>query len=263
MTDTTGFFTDGEAYERMMGRWSRAVGEVFLDWLALPQGLHWLDVGCGTGVFTELLLDRRAARHVSALDPAQDQLAYARTKPVAKQVNFQLGDAQSLPFPDGEFDAATMALVITFIPQPARAVAEMTRVVKSGGTLGTYMWDFVGGHSPQQPLREAVEAMGIAVAPLPGHVNSRLDSLKRFFEAAALDHVATRTIEIEISYSNFEDYWSAQTGLANTVVRHIREMTKPNVEKLKAYSREHLPTDRTGRIAYKARANAVKGRVPQ
>ena len=116
----TSFFTDGEAYERMMARWSRAAGEVFLDWLALPPGLRCLDVGCGTGAFTELLLDRQAASEVSAIDPAEDQLAYARNRPLAKPVNFRLGDAQSLPFADRTFDVATMALVITFVPDAAR-----------------------------------------------------------------------------------------------------------------------------------------------
>lgn len=262
MDETQSYFTDGAAYERLMRRWSRAAGEVFLAWLAVPPGKRWLDVGCGTGVFTELVLDRCAPRHVSAVDPAEDQIAYARTKPVTKRIDFHLGDAQSLPFADGEFDVAAMALVITFIPDPAKAVAEMRRVVKPGGTLGTYVWDFLGKGYTQQPLREAVEAMGVAVPRLPGHQNSRLDSLSGFFTAAGLEEVSTRTIEIEVSYPNFEEYWAAQTGFANSIVQHIRKMTEADVERLKAYQREHVPRDRSGRIAYMAWANAVKGRVP-
>jgi ubiquinone/menaquinone biosynthesis C-methylase UbiE len=262
VTETKGFFTDGEAYQRMMGRWSRAAGDLFLDWLALPGGLRWLDAGCGTGAFTQLLLDKCAPRQVAALDPSADQIAYARTTQAAKTVNFQVGDAQSLPFADGEFDAASMALVITFIPEPAKALAEMKRVVKPGGMIGTYVWDFLGGGSPQQPLREAVEAMGVTVSPAPGHANSRIERLGELFTAASLEEAATRMIGIDVTYPDFDTYWESQTALANTVVQYLREMTEAEVERVKAHLREHLPTDRTGRIAYKARASAAKGRVP-
>jgi ubiquinone/menaquinone biosynthesis C-methylase UbiE len=262
MADTQSYFTDGAAYDRLMGRWSRAAGEVFLDWLSLPPGLCWLDVGCGTGVFTELLLERCQAQSASAVDPAADQIAYARTKPANKLVDFRLADAQSLPFDDRTFDAAAMALVMSFIPDAAKAVAEMKRVVKPGGTIGTYVWDFLGNASPPQPLRTAVEAMGYPVPPMPGHHNSQLEKLRGYFAGAALDEVGARTIEIEVAYPSFDEYWSAQTALANPPVQHIRKMTETELGRLKAYLREHLPTDKTGRIAYKARANAAKGRVP-
>jgi len=138
----------------------------------------------------------------------------------------------------------------------------MKRVVKPGGMLGAYMWDFVGNGSPMQPLREAVEALGIEVPPTLGHANSRLDMLQHLFSAAGLDHVATRIIEIEVAYRSFDEFWAAQTGLPNTVVQHIRKMSPADIEKVKIHLHNHLPADHNGRIAYKARANAVKGRVP-
>jgi SAM-dependent methyltransferase len=262
MAKNTIHFTDGAAYDRLMAPWSRAVGQQFVDWLALPPGLRWLDVGCGTGAFTELLLGQTNPFDVSAVDPAEDQIAYARTKPAAKHVNFRQAEAQKLPFADGEFDVAAMALVITFVPEPAQALAEMKRVVKPGGVIGTYVWDFLGKGNTQQPLREAVEAMGVPVLSTPGHVHSRLDSLGAIFTAAGLDAVSVRPIEIEISYANFDEYWTAQTGFSNTVVQHMRKMSEEQVEELKAHLREHLPRDKSGRIVYKAWANAAKGRVP-
>jgi ubiquinone/menaquinone biosynthesis C-methylase UbiE len=93
-------FTDGEAYERMMGRWSRVAGEPFLDWLNIPKGLRWLDVGCGNGAFTEEIIARCAAGAVMAIDPSEDQLAFARTRPGAKMAKFEVGDAQKLTFGD-------------------------------------------------------------------------------------------------------------------------------------------------------------------
>jgi ubiquinone/menaquinone biosynthesis C-methylase UbiE len=259
MSEGTSLFIDGQAYERLMGRWSRAAGEVFLDWLSLPKGLNWLDVGCGTGAFTELVIDRCAPSNISAIDPAVNQIAYARNGPAAKRATFRTGDAQSLPFADREFDVAAMALVLRFVPDAAKAVAEMKRVVKPQGTVAAYMWDAVGGGFVQRPLVEALGAMGIDVPPATGRKNSRIDEMRGLFERAGLDQVATRTIEIEVSYPNFDDYWSAQTGLANPVVQAIREMFEPDVVRLQAYLRERLATDHGGRIAYPARANAVKG----
>src|SRR6202040_2616502 len=109
------------------------VGEVFLDWLAVPNGLRWIDVGCGNGAFTEVLIARCAPSAVTAVDPSEGQLSFARTRPATKLAQFRIGDAQALPFPDNSFDAASMALVITFLSDPAKAVAEMARVVRPGG----------------------------------------------------------------------------------------------------------------------------------
>ncbi len=258
----TSFFNDGQAYERLMGRWSRAAGELFIDWLSLPKGLKWLDVGCGTGAFTELVVERCAPSDISAIDPAEGQIAYARNGAAASRANFRTGDAQSLPFADSEFDVAAMALVISFVPDAAKALAEMKRVVKPRGTVAAYMWDNMGGGFIQRPLVEALGAMGVDVPPASGVKNSRLQEMRGLFEQAGLDQIATRTIEIEVSYPNFDDYWSAQTGLTNVVVQPIRKMPEPEVARLQAYLREHLPTDRSGRIAYPARANAVRARVP-
>ena len=262
MSETKSFFPDGGAYERLMGRFTRAAGETFLDWLALPKGLNWVDVGCGTGAFTQLLLDHCDPACIEALDPAEAQIAYARRTPAAGRVNFRVGSAQSLPFGNAEFDAAVMALVITFVPDPNEAVAELKRVTKPGGTIGTYMWDIFNKGLPQYPLRDALEKMGIEVPYLPGHAHSRMENMEGYFKAAGLAEVLTRTIEVDVVYANFDDFWAGQTALANYVVQHIRNMSAADVERLKADLRATLPKDKNGHIAYKARANAVKGRAP-
>jgi len=262
MAEAPSFFTDGHAYERLMGRWSRAVGEEFLDWLTLPKGLNWLDVGCGTGTFTEIVIDRCAPTSTSAIDPSEGQINCARSGPVASQVTFRTGDAQSLPFADDVFDVAAMALVINFVPDGAKATAEMKRVVKPQGTVGAYVWDNLGGGFVQRPLVEALIAMGVEAPAGSGLQNTRAEELQALFEQAGLDQVTTRKIEIEVSYQNFDDYWNSQTGFTNLVVQPIRKMSAPDVARLQTYLRDHLPTDRRGRIVYPARANAVKGRVP-
>jgi ubiquinone/menaquinone biosynthesis C-methylase UbiE len=93
-------FDDGAAYERMMGIWSRIVGDVFLDWLAPRSGLQWIDVGCGNGAFTELIVARCAPAEVQGIDPSEGQLAFARARSTAGVAEFRPGDAMALPFPD-------------------------------------------------------------------------------------------------------------------------------------------------------------------
>jgi ubiquinone/menaquinone biosynthesis C-methylase UbiE len=159
MSENEKLFTDGNAYERRMGRWSRIVGEAFLDWLAVPKGLRWLDVGCGNGVFTEVLIARCAPAAVSGIDPSEGQLSYARTRPGAKLAEFRVGDAQALPYPDRCFDAAAMALVISFTPDPIKAVTEMMRVVRRGGWVAAYMWGLPGGGIPVEPMLRALKRL--------------------------------------------------------------------------------------------------------
>jgi ubiquinone/menaquinone biosynthesis C-methylase UbiE len=133
MVQADRLFTDREAYERLMGRWSRMVAEAFLEWLNASKNLTWLDVGCGNGAFTEELIARCAPTSVTAIDPFDDQLVYARRRPAASMAHFCVGDAQNLPFGDSGFDVSAMALVISFLPDPGKAVAEMARVVRPGG----------------------------------------------------------------------------------------------------------------------------------
>src|SRR4051812_36576821 len=149
-------FDDGAAYERYMGKWSRLVGESFLDWLAPKPGLRWLDVGCGNGAFTELIVERCAPAAVQGIDLSEGQLAYARTRSASRVAEFRQGDAMAQPFGDDTFDAAVMALVIFFVADPATGVAEMARVVRPGGIVAAYAWDMIGGGFPSEALHGEV-----------------------------------------------------------------------------------------------------------
>ena len=168
MAEARPTFDDGAAYDEFMGRWSRAVGAVFLDWLAAPRKAAWLDVGCGTGAFTTLIVKTCKPARVAAVDPGAAQIEFARLQPVAKRADFRVADAQTLPFSDGTFDVVASALVINFIPDRARAVAQMRRVTRPYGTVGGYVWDFAGDRSPSWPFNRALSGLGIAPPQLPG-----------------------------------------------------------------------------------------------
>jgi ubiquinone/menaquinone biosynthesis C-methylase UbiE len=121
-------FEDGAAYERLMGTWSRTAGGIFLDWLTPSPGLRWIDIGCGSGAFSELLVERCMPTVAQGVDPSEGQLAFARTRPAARPAQFRQGDARALPLPDDTFDAAVMALVIFFVPAPIKGLRRWCRL---------------------------------------------------------------------------------------------------------------------------------------
>ena len=243
-------FTDGEAYERMMGRWSRLVGEAFLEWLDIPKDLRWLDLGCGNGAFTEEVIARCAPSAVIAIDPSDDQLAYARTRRGAKTAEFRVGDAQKLAFDAGSFDVAVMALVISFLPAPALAVAEMARVVRPGGWVATYMWDLPGGGVRVDPIYKAIESLGLGSALPPNPEVSRRDVMQELWQQSGLVSVGTRVIRIQVAYSDFDDFWRSNTVPIGPQGKLIESMSTSAREQLRTRLREQLPIASNGRIVY-------------
>ena len=254
-------FDDGASYERMMGVWSRMAGEIFLDWMKPAAGLRWIDVGCGNGAFTELIVDRYAPAEVEGIDPSEGQLAFARQRPAARLAKFQQGDAMALPFAADRFDVAAMALVLFFVPDSAKGVAEMVRVVRPGGTVAAYLWDMLGGGFPMEPVQAEMRAMGYPVARPPSTDASRMDVLRGLWQGAGIEQNETREITVQRSYDNFEDFWSIVL-LSPSIVAVLKTLTAAQIDAIKARVRDPLPADTTGRITFSARANAIKGRVP-
>jgi len=245
----------------MMGVWSRLAGDVFLDWLQPAPGQLWADIGCGNGAFTELLVQRCAPAEIQGVDPSEGQLSFARARHTAGIAQFQRGDAMALPFGDGVFDTAVMALVLFFVPDPAKGVAEMTRVVKPGGTVCAYVWDVLEpGGFPLAPMQEELRAMGRKPNLPPRADVSRMATLRALWEDAGLTDIATHEITVARTFENFEDFW-ASVQIAVSMAQAVREMTPDETTQFKARLHARLPADPAGRITYTSRANAVTGRA--
>ena len=138
-----------------MGVWTKLAADTFLGWLAPATGQRWIDIGCGSGAFTERLMLCCAPAEVQGIDPSEGQLAFARTRPGAAGALFHQGDAMALRFEADRFDAAVMALVIFFVPEPSKEFAEMVRVVRPGGLVAAYAWDVLSIKSKSSRPRRA------------------------------------------------------------------------------------------------------------
>lgn len=253
-------FEDGLGYEQFMGRWSQLTGGPFLQWLNPTPGLRWLDIGCGNGAFTELIVERCAPASVDGIDPSDAQLEYARMRMPGKPVTFQRADAMALPFPDDMFDVAVMPLVIFFIPDPSRGVAEMARVLRPGGIATAYAWDIEGGGLPFDTLRNEMRAMGITVPMPPSPQASRFDVLQDLWTSAGLTELATTSITVERTFASFDDYWkTVLTG--PSVASSLRSLSESATAAIQQRVRAVLPFAADGSITCSARAHAISGRV--
>jgi ubiquinone/menaquinone biosynthesis C-methylase UbiE len=186
--------------------------------------LRWIDIGCGNGALTELLVERCRPVEVQGIDPSEGQLAFARTRPAARVAEFRQGDAMALPFPASRFDAAVMALVLAFVPDPAKGIAEMVR--------------------PPQ-----VDA-------------SRMEALRSLWMDAGLEVVQMREIAVTRTFADFSEFWmisSESPALGPT----LAAMSPRDVETLQSRLRARLPVGSHGRITCRARAHAIKGRRPE
>ena len=255
-------FDDGAAYEDFMGQWSQSAGMTFLDWLAPSPQLHWVDVGCGNGAFTELLVEHFSASRVQGIDPSSGQIDFARKRLSTNSATFQVGDAMALSFADDSFDAAVMALVIFFVPEPSRGVAEMTRVVKPGGSVSAYAWDFLAGGFPYAAVNDELVALGSAPLAHPSIDASRIDVLRDLWAGAGLEHVETRSIAVQRTFADFDTFWKiARVG--PPFISRIASLTTTDLQSLQDRLRARLASNADGSITYSASANAVKGTVPR
>jgi ubiquinone/menaquinone biosynthesis C-methylase UbiE len=254
-------YTDGGTYERTIGKWSQLAGKAFLEWLAPPENLSWIDVGCGNGAFTELLVTHCGPRTITGIDPSDAQLTFARSRLAGPIAQFQKGDAMSLPLPNCSFDAAVMALVIFFVPEPPKGVAEMVRVVQPGGIVAAYTWDMMNGGFPFNTMQTEMREMGIPPTYPPTSEFSRIEALRGLWAAAGLTSIKTTQYTIERTYEDFEDLWIT-SSLTSSVAPKFKAMPATEVEVLKARMCARSPADKTGRITCSARVTAVKGNAP-
>ena len=129
----------GQPYEQFMGRWSRLIAHVFIEWLSPPPGLRWLDVGCGTGTLSRTILAEASPTWVFAVDPSEAFIAFAKRSLTDPRLTFEVGDALHLPIGAHLMQMAVSGLVLNFIPEPAAALQAMAQALQSDGMIVLYV----------------------------------------------------------------------------------------------------------------------------
>ena len=252
----------GDSYDIYMGRWSRGIAPLFLDWLAPYGQLDWLDVGCGTGALSVAILTRCEPRSLLSIDPSEGFLAKARAALLDERVQFRQGDAQALPAEAASRDMIVSALVLNFVPDRDKALAEMKRVARPGATVAFYVWDYPGGGIAfMRAFWTAATALDPDARDLTEDRRFPFctpDGLTGLVQSAGLTSVTCDAIEIETVFTDFEDYWLPFTLGAGPAPGYCASLAADARQRLKELLDDSLPRNADGSISLKARAWAVR-----
>jgi SAM-dependent methyltransferase len=255
----------GDAYEPYVGRWSRLVAREFVGWLAIPPNQRWLDVGCGTGAVTQTILADGQPATVIGVDQSEGFVATARKRITDPRGALRVGDAQKLPVEDAVADIAVSGLVLNFIPDPARAVAEMRRAVRPRGTVALYVWDYAGEMQLMRRFWDAVVALDPSKQDLDEGRRFPIcqpHALTALLQGAGLQHTQTRVIDVPTVFRDFDDYWSPFLGGQGPAPTYCAALSEERQAQLRERLRATLPAATNGSIHLMARAFAVRGIRP-
>jgi len=258
-------FAQSHAYEPFMGRWSRRLAPLFVDFAGVQDGESVLDVGAGTGALASAILEARPKAHVTGVDVAPDYVAAARQRAAGRGVRFVVGDVQALDFSDATFDRTVSLLAMNFVPDPVRALAEQIRVTRPGGLIAAAVWDYGDG---MQMLRafwnEAVAADPAADARDERHMwLCRHTQLSALWLSRGMLAVGERSLSIQQPFTSFEDYWNPFLGGQGPAGSYVAGLTADQRNALRERLRRLLVgSDGGGPFVLTARAWAVKGYAP-
>jgi SAM-dependent methyltransferase len=258
----TDVWDSGDAYEPYVGRWSRLVAREFLEWLAVPPGRRWLDVGCGTGSLAETILALAAPREVVGIDPSPAYVAFARDRVNDARVRFEVGDAQALQAASATFDAVVSGLVLNFVREPDKAVSEMARVARPGGVVAAYVWDYADGMQMMRRFWDAAAALDPRARELDEGRRFPLckpQPLTDLFQRTGLKKVEVCAVEVPTVFRNFDDYWSPFLGGQAPAPGYAMSLSQERRVALRERIRASLPTNSEGEHHLIARAWAVRG----
>jgi ubiquinone/menaquinone biosynthesis C-methylase UbiE len=256
-----------DRYDAYMGRWSRRLAEPFLDFAGLAAGERVLDAGCGTGSLTFALPARADVAAIDAIDYEPQFVEAARERNSDPRINFQQGDACNLKFGDGAFDRALSMLVLHFVADPERAIAEMRRVVRPGGVAAATVWDNYGGQPSIRMFYDTLAAIE------PRAIDKRNAGLIRpmtlagelygAFAKAGFADVTETTIVVRMDFQNFEDYWIPQTTGQGTIAEFLGSLTNDTRRQIETAMRAaYLCGQPDGPRSFVSVAWAVRGVVP-
>ncbi len=253
-----------EAYDRYMGRWSQKVAPIFLDWLDPRPGLQWIDIGCGTGILTATIVHTCKPGEIVGIDSSDPFLQSAKANVPEPQASFIKGDAGHVPQGDGRFDIAVSGLVLNFLADKEAAIREMARIVRPGGTVALYVWDYAGHMQVMRRFFDVAIGLDPAAVEYDDGVKApvcRPGPLGDLFRHCGLGDVSVRAIDIPAAFDSFDDYWTPFLGGTGSAPKYCASLDDGARERLRQALQQQLPTGPDGEILLAARAWAAKGRV--
>ena len=254
-------WASGAAYEPYVGRWSRLIAREFLAWLAVPPGSRWLDIGCGTGALSQAILDLASPGEVKGIDPSESYIVFAREQLADERASFAVGDAQALAIDSAQYDAVVSGLVLNFVP-PGQAVNEMARVVRPGGIVAAYVWDYAGQMQLMRYFWNAAVKLDPAALNLDEGRRFPIcnpEALTQLFRNANLSDIEVRAIDISTVFCDFDDYWTPFLGGQGPAPSYAKSLSEDQRIALREAIRANLPIAADGSIHLVARAWAVRG----
>jgi ubiquinone/menaquinone biosynthesis C-methylase UbiE len=199
-------------YEQLMGRWSQRLAPLFIDFVGVSDGEKILDVGCGTGSLTFALAGAADVSEIAAIDYSPVFVEEASRRNTDRRIKIRQGDACALPFEGGSFDRALALLVLHFVPDSGKAVAEMRRVVRPGGVVAAAVWDHLGGMPGMRMVVDTVAALSERGRQLRAQYcfqpMMQPGEMKRTFVEQGLVDIAEVELMIRMDYLSFDDYWA-------------------------------------------------------
>lgn len=258
-------FERAEAYERNMGRWSKQLALLFVEFAGVEAGDRVLDVGCGTGSLTWEIVKTTAASKIVGVDASEPFLDYARSQYADPRLTFDLGDAQKLTYADASFDCCLSMLVMRHIADAIKATSEMRRVTRPGGVVATTMWDNTGGHQINQSLWDAAGMLDNATKfPPASESYGSPEELQSLWLGTGLTKVEVTEFLLPCKYSSFDEYWLRHLvegqGITAAYVKGVSESHRTT---LRQQLRQNLCGQRLdGPVTLQAKAWAVRGLVP-
>ena len=252
----------GDSYEPYVGRWSRLVAREFVHWLALPEEKQWLDVGCGTGALSQTIFDTARPKKVKGIDRSENFVEFARQRIADRRAEFEVGNAQSLPVESETFDVVVSGLVLNFVPRSDQMVAEMARVVRGGGTVALYVWDYARKMQFMRHFWNAAAALDPSVRDLDEGKRFPIcdpDALIKLFQDGGLSAIEARPIDISTDFKDFDDFWSPFLGGQGSAPGYAMSLGEGQRNQLKKRIYNSLPFALDGSIPLVARAWAIKG----
>jgi SAM-dependent methyltransferase len=258
-------WTSGADYDQWMGRWSRLLAHEFLNWLALPASLRWIDICCGSGIVTESIAAHSAPASVVGVDVSPEQISFAREQRARTNVTFETADAMALRFADASFDVAVSGLGLNYIPSPKRGMEEFCRVTRPGGTVAVYVWDYEHGARFLREFWDAATAVDIEAAAFDQAHRFPLcteQGLLSLFKGANLEEPALHTLEITTRFASFDDYWQPLLTGQGSAPNYLAARDEKTKLAIRERLRSVLPANSEGVIELPARAWAIRGLRP-